>query len=62
MFPLFFPESERTGPPVGGRPHLHSPTRSVCGPGRARAAGAGGARDDMTEDTETLQTASRVMA
>jgi hypothetical protein len=49
---LFFPESERTGPPVGGRPH--SPTRA--------RAGARGASDDMTEDDETLQTASRVMA
>jgi hypothetical protein len=28
----------------------------------ARAAGAGGARNDMTEDEEMLQTASRVMA
>ncbi len=52
---VFFPESKRTGPPVGGRPH--SPTRS-------RAGARGGARDDMTdsEDDETLQTARRVMA
>ncbi len=41
--------SERTGPPVGGR--QHSPTRSRAG----RAAGAGGARDDRTDDDETLQ-------
>jgi hypothetical protein len=40
-----FPESERTGPPVGGRPH--STTRS------------GGASDDMTDDDESLQTATR---
>jgi hypothetical protein len=45
----FFPESERTGPPVRTRPP---------GPRRERAAGAGGARDDMTEDDETLQTAA----
>ncbi len=52
----FFPELERTGPPVGGR--QHSPTRSRA----ARAAGAGGARDDRTDDDEALQTARRVMA
>ncbi len=49
----FFPESERTGPPVGSR--QHSTTRSL-------AADAGGASNDRTDDDETLQTAMRVMA
>jgi len=40
----FFPESERTGPPVGGRPH--STARELPG-GRARRALAG--RGDMND-------------
>jgi hypothetical protein len=43
------PESKRTGPPVGGQ--AHSTTR----PRAARAAGAGGPRDAMTDDDESLQ-------
>ncbi len=42
---LFFPESERTGPAVGGRPH--STARALPG-GRVRAAGGGCRRGAVT--------------
>ena len=38
---VFFPESERTGPPVGGRPH--STARALPG-GRVRVGPGGSAR------------------
>jgi hypothetical protein len=46
----------RNGP---ARPSAADRTRPP-GPGRARAVGAGGARDDMSDDDETLETETRI--
>jgi hypothetical protein len=59
------PESERTrtGPPVGGPAALADDHWHPVPGGREwRRVAAGGARDDMTDEDETLQTAMRVMA
>ncbi len=52
---MFFPESERTCPPVGrGRPHSTAPGPGTPGPGRARARRAPAvARGDMTDVDES---------
>ncbi len=53
---MFFPESERTGPPVGGRPH------STAGYGGALTWRAlAGARDD-TDDVAELLTKCLIQA
>ncbi len=55
--PSFFPESEQTGPPVGGRPHSTARVREG-----ACVAGSGGSAMTLMDDVAELLTKCLIQA